>query len=62
MRKLYLFWHKQLWTQASNITDLQVENDSFNMALADLLIQRSGYTDWAIDLKCTAELAARITC
>ena len=45
MRKLYLFWHKQLWTQESNITDLQVENDSFDMALANLLVQRSGYND-----------------
>ena len=54
MLKLYLFWHKQLWTQESNITDLQVENDSFDMALADLLVQLSGYTDWAIGLKRTA--------
>lgn len=45
----------------SNMAELRIEIDRLDAALVDLLVQRAGYIDRAVDIKKTADLPARIT-
>lgn len=43
------------------MAELRVEIDNVDTALVDLLVQRAGYIDRAVEIKKTADLPARIT-
>jgi isochorismate pyruvate lyase len=45
----------------ANMAELRVEIDRLDAALVDLLVQRAGYIDRAVEIKKTADLPARIT-
>ncbi len=43
------------------MADLRAQIDRLDAALVDLLVQRAGYIDRAVDIKKTVDLPARIT-